>query len=69
MMIKVKLTYINLPNSSIRGCFKSFMVAMTTQIFYYLVKRVNKYYDPKANETTTRNNVFIKDNLKSTVFT
>jgi hypothetical protein len=66
---KVKLTYINLPvNFQYAVASKVYIEAGPQLDFLLSGKRDNKYYDPMSNETTTRNNVDIKDNLKSTVF-
>ncbi|CAM3515197.1 porin family protein [Flavobacterium gelidilacus] len=66
---KVKLTYINLPlNFQYAVASKVYVEAGPQLDFLLSGKRDNKYYDPMSNETTTRNDVDIKDDLKSTAF-
>ena len=66
---KVKLTYINLPISFQYVVASKFNLEAGPQVDYLLSGKVDsKYYDPMFNETETRNNVDIKDSLKSLAF-
>jgi outer membrane autotransporter protein len=66
---KVKLTYINLPlNFQYAVASKVYVEAGPQLDFLLSGKLDSKYYDPMSDETTTRNDLDIKDDLKSTAF-
>ena len=61
------LTYINLPlNFQYAVAAKVYVEAGPQLDFLLSGKLDSKYYDPMSDETTTRNDLDIKDDLKST---